>query len=99
MKLAVYEKNGNQDATTRHWQELFADRCKVVTSGAAWVDFVPFGTNKAKGILEFQKRLNIAPEECMVFGDEYNRHRNAEKCALQFCNEPCKARCQKSSSL
>ena len=23
-------------------------------------------------ILEFQKRLNIAPEECMVFGDEYN---------------------------
>nr|WP_296042450.1 HAD family hydrolase [uncultured Blautia sp.] len=72
MKLAVYEKNGNQDATTRHWQELFAGRCKVVTSGAAWVDFVPFGTNKAKGILEFQKRLNIAPEECMVFGDEYN---------------------------
>ena len=64
MKLAVYEKNGNQDATTRHWQELFAGRCKVVTSGAAWVDFVPFGTNKAKGILEFQKRLRSLSEEC-----------------------------------
>ena len=43
-----------------------------MTSGNEWIDFVPFGTNKAKGIREYQKRYHISPEECVTFGDEYN---------------------------
>lgn len=43
-----------------------------MTSGFAWVDFVPFETNKARGLKEYQKRFGIEPEECVVFGDEYN---------------------------
>lgn len=72
MKLAVYERNGIQEDSIRYWQERFSDRCTVVTSGTEWVDFIPFGTNKAKGLREYQKRLGIRPEECMAFGDEYN---------------------------
>ena len=71
MKLAVYER-GLQEDSIRYWQERFSDKCTVVTSGTEWVDFIPFGTNKAKGLKEYQNQLGIRPEECVVFGDEYN---------------------------
>ena len=72
MKVAVYEKEGMTEESIRYWRERFKDRCTVVTSGFAWVDFVPFTTNKAKGIRKYQELLGIGPDECMVFGDEYN---------------------------
>lgn len=71
MKLAVYERGLHEDSI-RYWQERFSDKCTVVTSGTEWVDFIPFGTNKAKGLKEYQNQLGIRPEECVVFGDEYN---------------------------
>ena len=72
MKLAVYERGGLQDDTIHYWNECFGDKCTVVTSGTAWVDFIPFDTNKAKGVEKYQEILGIRPEECIVFGDEYN---------------------------
>ena len=72
MKLAVYERGGLQDDTIHYWNERFGDKCTVVTSGTAWVDFIPFTTNKARGLDEYQKILNVKPEECITFGDEYN---------------------------
>ena len=36
------------------------------------MDFIPFGTNKAKGVKTYQDLLGISPEECLIFGDEYN---------------------------
>ncbi len=72
MKLAVYEPFGLTDESVKYWKERFSKYCTVVTSGNDWIDFVPFGTNKAKGICEYQKRYGILPEECMAFGDEYN---------------------------
>ena len=72
MKVAVYEREGMTEESIRYWRERFKDRCTVVTSGFAWVDFVPFTTNKAKGIRKYQELLGIGPDECMAFGDEYN---------------------------
>lgn len=72
MKLAVYERGGMSDDSIRFWQEQFSKRCTVVTSGNEWVDFIPFGTNKAKGLQKFQEMIQIRPEECVVFGDECN---------------------------
>ena len=72
MKMAVYERGGLQEDTIYYWKERFGDRCTVVTSGTAWVDFIPFTTNKARGLEQYQKILNIKPEECITFGDEYN---------------------------
>ena len=71
MKVAVYEKEGI-DRSYSYWKERFSDRCVVVTSGFDWLDFIPFGTNKGKGIRLLQERWKIRPEECMAFGDEYN---------------------------
>ncbi len=72
VKIAVYERGGVTEESIRYWRERFGDRCTVVTSGFDWVDFIPFGTNKAKGIKEFQNILKIGPEQCVAFGDEYN---------------------------
>ena len=55
MKLAVYEQGGLQEDTIYYWRERFGDRCTVVTSGTAWVDFIPFDTNKAKGVEKYQE--------------------------------------------
>lgn len=72
MKLAVYDKRGMNEEMVKFWKDHFSDRCSVVTSGNAWLDFIPYETNKANGIYEFQRILGIQPEECIVFGDEYN---------------------------
>ena len=72
MKLAVYDKRGMTEELVKFWKERFSDRCSVVTSGNDWLDFIPYETNKANGIYKFQELLGIAPEECIVFGDEYN---------------------------
>lgn len=40
MKVAVYERNGMTEESIRYWRERFGDRCTVVTSGFAWVDFI-----------------------------------------------------------
>lgn len=72
MKIAVYERGGISEESVRCWKELFGEYCTVVTSGNAWVDFIPFGTNKAKGLQELRERYHISSDECIVFGDEYN---------------------------
>ena len=72
MKLAVFEPGGITDESVKYWTGNFGKDCVVVTSGNEWIDFVPFGTNKAKGIREYQNRYHISPEECVTFGDEYN---------------------------
>ncbi len=71
MKVAVHEKS-EIDESYQYWSDRFSDRCVVVTSGFGWMDFIPFGTDKGKGIRFFQERMNLKPEECMAFGDEYN---------------------------
>lgn len=72
VKMAIYDKGGVTDEALAYWQERYSDKCKVVTSGMAWIDFIPFHTNKARGVKFFQEKLHISPEECVVFGDEYN---------------------------
>lgn len=72
VKAGIYEKEGITQESIQYWTERFGDRCKVVTSGFAWLDFVPFHTNKARGIKKLRDMYGIGPEECVVFGDEYN---------------------------
>lgn len=89
MKLAVYERGGLQDDTIHYWNERFGDKCTVVTSGTAWVDFIPFDTNKAKGVEKYQEILGIRPEECIVFGDEYNDIAMLKSVPYSFAMAPC----------
>jgi Cof subfamily protein (haloacid dehalogenase superfamily) len=71
IKMAVYEVGGTKEGSYQYWYE-HSERCKVVTSGLDWVDFIPFDVNKALGLRRLMDFLKIRPEECMAFGDEYN---------------------------
>lgn len=53
-------------------QEKYSSRINVVTSGNIWIDFVVPGYNKGSALKKLMARLNIKPEECMAFGDQYN---------------------------
>lgn len=72
IKMACYEQNDATKEKADYWTRKYAGKCKVATAGGKWVDFIPFGVNKAVGIRTFMEKMNIRPQECMTFGDEFN---------------------------
>ena len=60
------------DKYLKHLQDIFGNEIKVVTSGNIWIDFIAPGTNKGTALKKLLDTLNIKPEECMAFGDQYN---------------------------
>ena len=44
----------------------------MVTSGTEWLDMMPKGVNKGLGLRKIMEFLDIAPDECMALGDNYN---------------------------
>ena len=75
LKIAICSMNDGPhiiDKYLKHLQDLFGSEIKVVTSGNIWIDFIAPGTNKGTALQHLIKELNIKPEECMAFGDQYN---------------------------
>lgn len=75
LKIAVGKMEADPDMVKeylRHLQGKFQGEIKVVTSGNVWIDFIAPGTNKGTALLALLDRLQIKPEECMAFGDQYN---------------------------
>lgn len=72
IKMACYEPDGVTEEDRLYWHEHYDEICNVMTAGHTWVDFIPFGANKAKGVKAFMELLHVKPEECMTFGDEFN---------------------------
>lgn len=60
------------DKYLHHLQDKFRSEIKIVTSGNFWIDFIAPGTNKGAALLDLLNVLQIKPEECMAFGDQYN---------------------------
>ncbi len=71
VKLAFWTPDDpNTDAAD--FCERFSSRIKVMTSGKAWVDFMPYETNKGSALKALCEKLEILPSEILVFGDEEN---------------------------
>lgn len=70
-KISVYAREGIESHAA-YWKDRYGDRVHVVTSGNAWLDMMPAYVNKRTGLEKILKRLNIRPEECVAFGDNYN---------------------------
>ncbi|MDO5426136.1 MAG: HAD family hydrolase [Eubacteriales bacterium] len=71
LKISVYEKAG-VSRSEDYWKARFADRMTVVTSGNAWLDFMPKGVHKGTAIRSLMKKLGISPDEALAIGDNYN---------------------------
>lgn len=50
----------------------FAQSSQLAVSGADWMDLMHPGMNKGLALHAMCRKLGIAPEECMVFGDYLN---------------------------
>ncbi|MDO4621633.1 MAG: HAD family hydrolase [Eubacteriales bacterium] len=72
MKISVYREGGLTEEDIRYWNKEYGKRVHVVTSGNEWLDMMPLGVDKGSGMLPLLKLLNVAPEECMAIGDNYN---------------------------
>ena len=75
LKIAICNmKDGPRviDKYLHHLKAKFSSEIKVVTSGNIWIDFIAPGTNKGTALLKLLDVLQIRPEECMAFGDQYN---------------------------
>ena len=71
LKISVYEEAGVENIYP-YWKEKFGERATVVTSGFAWLDMMPKGADKGNAMQILQQSLQIKPEECAAFGDNYN---------------------------
>ena len=50
----------------------YADRMQVALSGDCWVDVMNKSVSKGAALQELLRRMDIAPEHCMAFGDYLN---------------------------
>lgn len=70
-KMAIYRREGAEplvEKVTKLWE----DRFRVIQAGACWIDFVDYQADKGKALAKLQEKLQILPEETMVFGDNIN---------------------------
>lgn len=71
IKLAIYNSKGTQYSEQKY-RDLLSDKVNVMTSGNKWIDFMPYDVNKGKALEHIANALQVAPSECMVFGDQWN---------------------------
>ena len=74
LKIAICNMIDGPDvliAYLKHLQSIFGSEIKIVTSGTIWIDFIAPGTNKGAALKHLLKVLDITPEECIAFGDQY----------------------------
>lgn len=62
----------NNEASYKHFTELFGEKYKIVNAGNMWIDFVPFDSNKGTALKFMLEQLNLTPEEAICFGDQQN---------------------------
>lgn len=73
MKIAVANVGSDSNMEyLKHLKKMFGQEIKVVTSGTIWIDFITPGCSKGTALKTMLELLDVNPEECMVFGDEYN---------------------------
>lgn len=71
LKIAVCDIHSPQK-TLAYFQDSFADKIKVVTSGRTWFDFIAPNANKGIALTTLSDYLNIPLSNCLAFGDQYN---------------------------
>lgn len=71
LKIAVCDLSGI-DHSKDYFFSKWADKAATVVSGALYLDFMGLSVSKGNAMKQIQEKLEILPEECMAFGDNYN---------------------------
>lgn len=81
VKIALYIENNRAPEMVGRFEGL-KPRLLPVVSGPDWIDIANASVSKGAALRSIQTRYNIAPEECMGFGDYMNDYT-----LLQMCGE------------
>ncbi len=96
-KISVFAPEGAEKIYP-FWKEKYGEKVTVVTSGNEWLDMMPLHVNKGTAMDALLKVLEIKPEECMAFGDNYNDiemlQMTGESYAMKNGKEAVKAVCK-----
>jgi len=73
LKVSVCDMSGivnSQDYLMKMWGTN--PKLEAAVSGELFLDFMDSNVSKGNALIEIQKHFHIHPDECMVFGDNYN---------------------------
>ncbi len=88
----------NNEASYRHFTELFGDKYKIVNAGNMWIDFVPFDSNKGTALKFMLEQLNLTPAEAICFGDQQNDIEMLEYAGTSYAMAHAKPEIQKHAT-
>lgn len=71
IKISVCDMSGIANSR-KHFEEKWADKIQVAVSGDLYLDFTAPGVNKGSAIREIARQFNIAGQDIISFGDNYN---------------------------
>ncbi len=71
LKLAFFTPESSEKTAYPVFKHL-CDTYKIVVSGEHWLDLMAPTANKGAGLRHVQEKLNITPDQTMVFGDFLN---------------------------
>ncbi|MAQ76541.1 MAG: haloacid dehalogenase [Aquimarina sp.] len=86
LKIAICNQNGSEKYLYPALKHL-EDRLKVKVSGEIWLDLSHNDANKGHALGKLQEKLNITPEETVVFGDYNNDLEMMSKATFSFAME------------
>lgn len=100
LKLAVYEQGGI-GASANYFACKWSSRVHTMVSGLEWMDFIDYASNKGNALKKIQERLGIAPDETMVFGDNFNDiemlHQAVHSYAMEDAHQDVKKHASKTT--
>ena len=71
LKVAVCDLSGIEHSK-EHFFKHWGNEAAAVVSGSLYLDFMDLKDSKGNAMKQIQQSMNILPEECMAFGDNYN---------------------------
>lgn len=71
-KVSLYHKDMIEELTSEWFIPKWEKRVKTVIAGKQWLDCVSPKSGKGTAVAFLQKHLGVAPEETIVFGDNFN---------------------------
>ena len=71
LKVAVCDLSGIEHSK-EHFFKRWGNEAAAVVSGSLYLDFMDLKVSKGNAMKQIQQSMNILPEECMAFGDNYN---------------------------
>ncbi len=83
LKVAYYDLLGIRNNCLKHIKKDFAGIIHT-PSNVNWLDIAPQCSNKGEALKTLQQKLNISPDETMVFGDFHNDIEMLKKAKYSF---------------